>query len=86
MTAKQQAQLFQVLAGILHLGNVEFVDDETAAAAAKNGGDGDGGEPCLVKNYGQIALVADLLGVSCVFFLFFRIVFFIIRIIILIFT
>ncbi|KAJ3131998.1 hypothetical protein HK101_004651, partial [Irineochytrium annulatum] len=49
---RQQAQLFQLWAAILHLGNVTFQDDDHASD-----------EPCSVKNYNQMALVADLLGV-----------------------
>ncbi|KAI9359285.1 chitin synthase-domain-containing protein [Zopfochytrium polystomum] len=49
---KQQAQIFQLMAAILHLGNVNFVDDPHKTE-----------EPCTVKNYHQIALVADLLGI-----------------------
>jgi chitin synthase len=50
---RQQAQLFQLMAAILHLGNITFMDD------LNNKSD----EPCTVKNYPQLAVVADLLGV-----------------------
>ncbi|KAI9363452.1 chitin synthase-domain-containing protein [Zopfochytrium polystomum] len=49
---RQQAQIFQLMAAILHLGNVNFVDDPHKTD-----------EPCTVKNYHQVALVADLLGI-----------------------
>ncbi|KAJ1548379.1 hypothetical protein HK405_003443, partial [Cladochytrium tenue] len=49
---KQQVQIFQLMAAILHMGNISFIDDTTKSD-----------EPCTVKNYHQLALVADLLGV-----------------------
>ncbi|KAJ3070391.1 hypothetical protein HDU98_006595 [Podochytrium sp. JEL0797] len=50
---RHQTQVFQLLAAILHLGNIAFVND-----------DGDKSEePCRVKNQQQLSLVADLLGV-----------------------
>ncbi|KAJ3417367.1 hypothetical protein HDV05_004832 [Chytridiales sp. JEL 0842] len=49
---RQQAQLYQLLAAILHLGNITFMDDPNKSD-----------EPCTVKNYPQLAVVADLLGV-----------------------
>ena len=52
MGRRQQAQLFQLMAAILHLGNISFVDDPHKSD-----------EPCTVKNYSQLALVADLLGI-----------------------
>ncbi|KAJ3089172.1 hypothetical protein HK102_007026 [Quaeritorhiza haematococci] len=48
---RQQAQLFQLMAAILHLGNINFVDDPN-----------DGNEACTVRNYAQLTLTADLLG------------------------
>ncbi|KAJ3040761.1 hypothetical protein HDV00_010518 [Rhizophlyctis rosea] len=49
---RQQAQLWQILAAILHLGNVTFQD-------APNNSQ----EACSVRNYAQLELVAELLGV-----------------------
>ncbi|KAJ3246982.1 hypothetical protein HDU78_005633 [Chytriomyces hyalinus] len=49
---RHQTQIFQLLAAILHLGNIAFVDDGNKAD-----------EPCTVKNSQQLSLVADLLGV-----------------------
>ncbi|KAJ3180810.1 hypothetical protein HDU85_003891 [Gaertneriomyces sp. JEL0708] len=48
---RQQAQFWQLLAAILHLGNVTFHDDP------KNND-----ESCSVRNYAQLELVASLLG------------------------
>ncbi|KAH6598617.1 hypothetical protein BASA50_003653 [Batrachochytrium salamandrivorans] len=48
---RQQTQLWQLLAAILHLGNVTFMDPPKV------------GDVCLVRNYPQMQLVADMLGV-----------------------
>ncbi|KAJ3008929.1 hypothetical protein HKX48_008264 [Thoreauomyces humboldtii] len=48
---RQQAQLWQLLAAILHLGNVTFHDDAHNVQ-----------EACTVRNYAQLELVASLLG------------------------
>jgi len=50
---RQQAQIFQLLAAILHLGNIEFVD------APKNAQ-----ETCNIKNYELVEFIAELLGVT----------------------
>ncbi|KAJ3379807.1 hypothetical protein HDU84_006366 [Entophlyctis sp. JEL0112] len=49
---RQQSQIFQLLAAILHLGNIVFEDDDNKQD-----------EPCAVRNAHQLSLVADLLGV-----------------------
>ncbi|KAL6630258.1 chitin synthase-domain-containing protein [Neocallimastix sp. 'constans'] len=49
---RQQAQIFQLLAAILHLGNIVFVD-------TKNGQ-----ETCEIKNYQLVEFIAQLLGVT----------------------
>jgi len=49
---RQQAQIFQLLAAILHLGNIVFVD-------TKNGQ-----ETCEIKNYHLVEFIAELLGVT----------------------
>eukprot|EP00842_Homolaphlyctis_polyrhiza_P004191 jgi/Hompol1/4773/HPOL_003867-RA len=49
---RQQTQLWQLLAAILHLGNITF------QSAAKEG------DPCTVRNQPQLQLVADMLGLS----------------------
>jgi len=49
---RQQAQIFQLLAAILHLGNIVFVD-------TKNGS-----ETCEIKNYHLVEFIAGLLGVT----------------------
>ncbi|KAI9327398.1 chitin synthase-domain-containing protein [Obelidium mucronatum] len=51
---RHQTQIFQLLAAILHLGNIAFVDDENNKKTD---------EPCTIKNQQQLSLVADLLGV-----------------------
>ncbi|KNC98434.1 uncharacterized protein SPPG_06138 [Spizellomyces punctatus DAOM BR117] len=48
---RQQTQLWQILAAILHLGNVTFHDDPNNTQ-----------EACTVRNYAQLELVATLLG------------------------
>ncbi|KAI8824195.1 chitin synthase-domain-containing protein [Fimicolochytrium jonesii] len=48
---RQQAQLWQLLAAILHLGNITFHDDPNNTQ-----------ESCSVRNYAQLELVASLLG------------------------
>ena len=50
---RQQSQIFQTLAALLHLGNMEFVDDPTKPQ-----------EPCTIKNKNLLDLVAGLLGVT----------------------
>ncbi|ORX87272.1 hypothetical protein BCR32DRAFT_324515 [Anaeromyces robustus] len=50
---RQQAQIFQILAAILHLGNIVFVD------APKNAQ-----ETCDIKNYQLVEFIAELLGVT----------------------
>ena len=49
---RQQAQLYKLLAAILNLGNITFVDSKTA------------NESCIVKNISQLSLTAELLGVE----------------------
>jgi len=49
---RQQAQIFQLIAAILHLGNIVFVD-------TKNGQ-----ETCEIKNYQLVEFIAELLGVT----------------------
>ncbi|KAI8920090.1 chitin synthase-domain-containing protein [Powellomyces hirtus] len=48
---RQQSQLWQLLAAILHLGNVTFQDDSHKTQ-----------ESCTVRNYAQLELVSSLLG------------------------
>lgn len=50
---RTQSEIFNLLAAILHLGNLEFVDDDTRPQ-----------DPCEIKNSGNLVFVADLLGVS----------------------
>ena len=49
---RQQFQMYQLLAAILHLGNIEFVDDPNKPH-----------EPCSIKNLDVLATAAELLGV-----------------------
>ena len=49
---RQQAQLWRVLAAILHIGNIQFLDSVT------------GRESCSIKNVAQLQMVADILGVD----------------------
>lgn len=49
---RQQAQLFKLMAAILNLGNINFVDNKT------------NNESCIVKNISQLSLTAELLGVD----------------------
>jgi chitin synthase len=49
---RQQAQLWQILSAILHLGNIQFQD----ALSDR--------ETCSVRNFPQMQLVAEMLGVS----------------------
>ncbi|ORX87273.1 hypothetical protein BCR32DRAFT_215396 [Anaeromyces robustus] len=51
--SRQQAQVFQLLAAILHLGNINFVNKPKNVK-----------EPCSIKNYDQVEYVAELLGVT----------------------
>ncbi|OUM68725.1 glycosyltransferase family 2 protein, partial [Piromyces sp. E2] len=51
--SRQQAQVFQLLAAILHLGNISFVDKPKNVQ-----------EPCKIKNPDQVEFIADLLGVT----------------------
>ncbi|KAI8919141.1 chitin synthase-domain-containing protein [Powellomyces hirtus] len=50
---KLQKQIWQVLAAILHLGNLTFVDDETRPQ-----------DPCSIANGEELFIVANLLGVE----------------------
>ncbi|KAJ1555209.1 hypothetical protein HK096_006999, partial [Nowakowskiella sp. JEL0078] len=50
---RQQAQVYQILAAILHLGNITFVADKTGNK-----------DSCNVKNIQQLSLVAKLLGLD----------------------
>ncbi|KAJ3130242.1 hypothetical protein HK098_004289 [Nowakowskiella sp. JEL0407] len=50
---RQQAQVYQTLAAILHLGNINFLPGKSSKE-----------DSCVVKNYQQLDLVATLLGVS----------------------
>ncbi|KAI9208155.1 chitin synthase-domain-containing protein [Polychytrium aggregatum] len=50
---RQQTQIFQLLAAILHLGNIQFGDDPDRPQ-----------EPCVVKNPQILQFVAVLLGVT----------------------
>ena len=50
---RQQAQIFQLLAAILHLGNINFSDKPKNVQ-----------EPCSIKNHDQLEIVAELLGVT----------------------
>jgi chitin synthase len=49
---RSQEQLWQILSVILHLGNVQFADSPT------------GRETCSVKNFPQLQMVAEMLGVN----------------------
>ncbi|KAJ3080887.1 hypothetical protein HK102_002745 [Quaeritorhiza haematococci] len=49
---RQQEQIYQLLAAILHLGNISFQDDLNKPQ-----------EPCTVKNYEILQLVSELLGI-----------------------
>jgi chitin synthase len=49
---RQQTQLWQLLAAVLHIGNINFSESQKT------------GEACSIKNYPQLQLVADMLGVS----------------------
>ncbi|KAI8910359.1 chitin synthase-domain-containing protein [Gorgonomyces haynaldii] len=49
---RQQAQLWQLLAAVLHLGNITFAPPHRD------------NEACSIKNYPQLQLVADMLGVT----------------------
>lgn len=51
---RQQAQIWNILAAILHLGNVQFRDPLP------------GQETCTVKNFPQLQLVADMLGLDSI--------------------
>ncbi|KAI8381210.1 chitin synthase [Radiomyces spectabilis] len=53
--AKTVTQIFQLLAAILHLGNLQFVGNEVGNATQ---------EACTVKNYELLELVSAMLGVS----------------------
>lgn len=50
---RTQSEIFNLVAAVLHLGNIEFVDDPTRPQDA-----------CEVKNAATLQFVADLLGVS----------------------
>lgn len=49
---RQQGQIWQLLASILHLGNVQFKDSQSDK------------EGCTIKNIQQLSMVAEMLGVS----------------------
>jgi chitin synthase len=49
---RQQAQIWQILAAILHLGNIQFKDVFTAK------------ETCSIKNFPQLESVAEMLGLN----------------------
>jgi chitin synthase len=49
---RQQAQLFKLMAAILNLGNITFLDNKLA------------NESCTVKNIAQLSITAELLGVD----------------------
>ncbi|ORX53443.1 hypothetical protein BCR36DRAFT_582263 [Piromyces finnis] len=51
---RQQAQIFQLLAAILHLGNIEFVDGPKNAHQ----------DTCDIKNFELVEFIAELLGVT----------------------
>ncbi|KAI8799852.1 chitin synthase-domain-containing protein [Cladochytrium replicatum] len=50
---RHQTQIFQLLAAILHIGNIQFFDDPNKPK-----------EACGIKNYEQIQFVSELLGVN----------------------
>ncbi|KAJ3126609.1 hypothetical protein HK098_007364 [Nowakowskiella sp. JEL0407] len=50
---RQQSQVYQTLAAILHLGNITFIPGKSSKEPS-----------CVVKNYQQLDLVATLLGIS----------------------
>ncbi|KAI9491145.1 chitin synthase [Zychaea mexicana] len=54
--AKTVTQIFQLLAAILHLGNLEFVDSREGDMMAQ--------ETCSVKNHKVLEVVSAMLGVS----------------------
>ncbi|OZJ01560.1 hypothetical protein BZG36_05384, partial [Bifiguratus adelaidae] len=54
--AKTVVQMFQILAAILHLGNLQFLDTKDNAVSTL--------DACVVKNKDTLELVAGLLGVS----------------------
>ena len=49
---RMQRQIWQVLAAVLHIGNITFQASKKA------------GEPCTIKNTSQLQLVANMLGVT----------------------
>ncbi|KAJ3370280.1 hypothetical protein HDU91_006422 [Kappamyces sp. JEL0680] len=49
---RQQHQIWQLLAAVLHLGNIQFKDGVTER------------DTCSIKNFPQLQLVADMLGTS----------------------
>ncbi|OUM68726.1 glycosyltransferase family 2 protein [Piromyces sp. E2] len=51
---RQQAQIFQLLAAILHLGNIEFIDGPKNAHQ----------DTCDIKNFELVEFIAELLGVT----------------------
>ncbi|KAG0229955.1 hypothetical protein BGW42_001283 [Actinomortierella wolfii] len=51
---RQVAQIFQVLAAILHLGNLTFMEDTTTHT----------NDACVVRNIDTLILVSDILGVD----------------------
>ncbi|KAG1429238.1 hypothetical protein G6F58_000136 [Rhizopus delemar] len=60
-------QIFQLLASILHLGNIQFIDKRHARISEKdteNGLENGSQDSCRVKNKETLALVAAALGVT----------------------
>ncbi|KAI8902781.1 chitin synthase-domain-containing protein [Globomyces pollinis-pini] len=49
---RQQTQIWQLLSTVLHLGNIQFLDSRSER------------EACSIKNFPQLQLVAEMLGVS----------------------
>jgi chitin synthase len=54
--AKTVTQIFQLLAAILHIGNLQFQDDQDGANGAQ--------EACSIRNHDVLEVVAVMLGVS----------------------
>ncbi|KAI7889478.1 chitin synthase [Mucor mucedo] len=54
--AKTVTQIFQLLAAILHIGNLQFQDDNDAGNQAQ--------EACCIRNHDVLEVVAAILGVS----------------------
>ncbi|KAI9305035.1 chitin synthase-domain-containing protein [Cunninghamella echinulata] len=62
--AKLVAQICQLLGAILHLGNVQFVDDRGPLSVLSAQNNSSGQESCRIKNKDTVALVAAALGVA----------------------